>query len=151
MEFVDIWVNRRAIGHAYMQDDQLEGALTLRGNRRTRLDACERCPHERTVEAFAHRRSRDEHWPIVYCVDCFAITAGLDPLVHARRPRWKHDERNAVITRWTRAWPKRGRPALRRASTADRLARRRLGEELAMARERCEEPVDIVLDVVEVK
>ena len=110
MEFVDIWVNRRAIGHAYMQDDRLEGALTLRGNRRTRLDACERCPHERIVEAFAHRRSRDEHWPIVYCVDCFAITAGLDPLVHARRPRWKHDERNAVITRWTRAWPKRGRP-----------------------------------------
>ena len=105
-----MYVNRRPIGHAYMQDDQLEGALTLRGNRRTRLDGCARCPHERTVEAFAHRRSRDEHWPIVYCIDCFGIVAGLDPFVHARRPRWKHDDRNAVINRWTREWPKRGRP-----------------------------------------
>ncbi len=105
-----MYVNRRAIGHAYMLDDLLEGALTLRGKRRTRLDRCEACPHERTVEAFAHRRSRDEHWPIVYCIDCFAIIAGLDPLVHARRPRWKHDERNLVINRWTRDWPKRGRP-----------------------------------------
>jgi hypothetical protein len=110
VEFIDVYVNRRPIGHAYMQDDQLEGALTLRGNRRTRLDGCARCPHERTVEAFAHRRSRDEHWPIVYCIDCFGIVAGLDPFVHARRPRWKHDDRNAVINRWTREWPKRGRP-----------------------------------------
>ena len=38
------------------------------------------------------------------------IIAGLDPLVLARRPRWKHDERNEVISRWTREWPKRGRP-----------------------------------------
>ena len=105
-----MYVNRRAIGHAYMLDDLLEGALTLRGKRRTRLDRCEACPHERTVEAFAHRRSRDEHWPIVYCIDCFAIIAGLDPLVHAWRPRWKHDERNLVINRWTRDWPKPGRP-----------------------------------------
>ena len=64
----------------------------------------------RVVEAFAHRRSSDEHWPIAYCVDCFAIVAGVDPFVHARRPRWKHDERNMIINRWTREWPKRGRP-----------------------------------------
>ena len=42
VEFIDVYVNRRPIGHAYMQDDQLEGALTLRGNRRTRLDGCAR-------------------------------------------------------------------------------------------------------------
>ena len=88
-----------------MQDDRLEAAMTLRGKRRTRLAACAECPHERVVEAFAHRRSRDEHWPIVYCVDCFGILAGLD-----RRPRWKHDEQNQIINRWTRDWPKRGRP-----------------------------------------
>jgi hypothetical protein len=110
MELVDVYVSRRPIGRAYMRDDRLEGALTLRGERRTRRDADTNCPHERTVEAFAHRRSRDEHWPIVYCIDCFAIIAGLDPLVHTPRPRWKHDERNLVISRWMRNWPKRGRP-----------------------------------------
>jgi hypothetical protein len=110
VEFVDVYVNRRPIGHAYMRDDRLEGALTLRGRKRTRVSDCARCPHERVVRAFAHRRSRDEHWPIVYCVDCFAIVAGLDPLVRMRRPRWKYDERNVSIDRWTREWPKRGRP-----------------------------------------
>jgi hypothetical protein len=110
MELVDVYVNRRPIGQAYMQDDRIEGSLTLRGKRRRRRDDGVDCPHERVVEAFAHRRSRDEHWPIVYCIDCFAVIAGLDPLVHTARPRWKHDERNLVINRWTREWPKRGRP-----------------------------------------
>jgi hypothetical protein len=110
VELVDVYVNRRPIGYAYMQDDRLEAAMTLRGKRRTRLASCAKCPHERIVEAFAHRRSRDEHWPIAYCVDCFGILAGLDPFVHARRPRWKHDERNLTISKWTRQWPKRGRP-----------------------------------------
>lgn len=110
MELVDVYVNRRPIGRAYMLDDRLEPAVTMRGRRRTRLADCAPCPHERVVQAFAHRRSRDEHWPIVYCVDCFAIVAGLDPLVRERRPRWKYDERNVSIERWTREWPKRGRP-----------------------------------------
>ena len=110
MELVDVYVNRRPIGRAYMLDGRLEPAVTMRGRRRTRLADCARCPHERVVQAFAHRRSRDEHWPIVYCVDCFAIVAGLDPLVRERRPRWKYDERNVSIERWTREWPKRGRP-----------------------------------------
>jgi len=110
VELVDVYVNRRPIGHSYMQDDRLEAALTLRGMPRTRLAATTGCPHERVVEGFAHRRSRDEHWPIAYCLDCFAIVAGLDPLVRARRPRWKQDERNVVIGKWTREWPKRGRP-----------------------------------------
>jgi len=110
VEFVDVYVNRRPIGHAFMQDDRLEPVLTRRGERRARPSQCAGCAHERTVQAFAHRRSRDEHWPVAYCIDCFAIVAGLDPLVHARRPRWKHDERNEVISRWTREWPKRGRP-----------------------------------------
>ena len=110
MELVDVYVNRRPIGRAYMLDGRREPAETMRGRRRTRLADCARCPHERVVQAFAHRRSRDEHWPIVYCVDCFAIVAGLDPLVRERRPRWKYDERNVSIERWTREWPKRGRP-----------------------------------------
>ena len=110
MEFVDVFVNRRAVGHAYMRDDQLEGVLTPRGRRRTRLTDCEGCAHERVIGAFAHRRSRDEHWPIAYCLDCYAIVAGLDPLVRSRRPRWKFDEQNLVVARWTRDWPKRGRP-----------------------------------------
>ena len=110
MEFVDIYANKRALGYAYMRDDRLEGALTLRGRRRTRFSDCQRCPHERIVQAFAHRWSRDEHGPIAYCVDCFGIVAGLDPLVRARRPRWKFDEQNLIVARWTRQWPKRGRP-----------------------------------------
>jgi hypothetical protein len=110
VELVDVYVNRRPIGYTYMQDDRLEAAMTLRGKRRTRLASCAECPHERTVEAFAHRRSRDEHWPIAYCVDCFGIVAGLDPLVRARRPRWKFDEQNVIVAKWTREWPKRGRP-----------------------------------------
>lgn len=110
MELVDVYVNRRPIGHAYMKDDRLEAALTLRGRRRTRLTDCARCPHERVVRAFAHRRASDEHWPIAYCIDCFAIVAGVDPLVRKRLPRWKFDEENLVATRWAREWPKRGRP-----------------------------------------
>ena len=110
MEFVDVYVNRRPIGQASMRDDRLQGVLTLRGRPRTRLDGSAECPHERVVEAFAHRRSRDEHWPIAYCIDCFGIVAGLDPLVRGRRPRWKYDERNVSIDRWLREWPKAGRP-----------------------------------------
>ena len=103
-------VNRRAIGHAYMRDDRLEPAMTPRGRRRTRLSDCEGCVHGNVRPAFAHRRSRDEHWPIAYCLDCFAILAGIDPLVHRRLPRWKFDEQNLVVARWMRNWPKRGRP-----------------------------------------
>ena len=110
MELVDVYVNRRPIGHSHMRDDQLEAAVTLRGRPRTRLSECADCPHEHVVEAFAHRRSRDEHWPILYCTDCFAIVAGVDPLIRARRPRWKYDDRNVIIGRWTRQWPKPGRP-----------------------------------------
>jgi hypothetical protein len=110
VEFVDVIVNRRPIGHAYMRDDRLEPALTLRGKRRTRLSATENCPHETVRQAFAHRRSRDEHWPIVYCADCFRILAGLDPLVRQSVPRWKFHEQNLVVARWTRDWPKAGKP-----------------------------------------
>jgi hypothetical protein len=110
MEFVDVILKRRSIGHAYMRDDRLEPAMTLRGKRRTRLSVTEHCAHENVRQAFAHRRSRDEHWPIVYCTGCFAILAGLDPLVRRRLPRWKFDEQNLVVARWTRDWPKRGRP-----------------------------------------
>jgi len=93
-----------------MRDDRLEPAMTPRGKRRTRLADTQSCSHENVRQAFAHRRSRDEHWPIVYCVDCFRILAGLDPLVRAPRPRWKFDEQNLVVARWTRDWPKAGRP-----------------------------------------
>ncbi|HUG65410.1 MAG TPA: hypothetical protein VMK83_09355 [Gaiellaceae bacterium] len=110
MELVDVYVNRRAVGHSFMRDDRLEGAITPRGRRRTRVADCVACTHNAVVEAFAHRRSRDEHWPIAYCTDCFAIVAGLDPFVRARRPRWKFDEQNLIVNRWTREWPKRGRP-----------------------------------------
>jgi hypothetical protein len=110
VEFVDVILNRRPIGHAYMRDDRLEPVLTPRGKRRTRLSATESCPHENVRQAFAHRRSRDEHWPIVYCADCFAILAGLDPLVRRSLPRWKFDEQNLVVARWTRNWPKAGKP-----------------------------------------
>jgi hypothetical protein len=110
LEFVDVILNRRPIGHAYMRDDRLEPALTPRGKRRTRLSDTEKCPHEHVRQAFAHRRSRDEHWPIVYCTDCNAILAGLDPLVRRSVPRWKFDEQNRVVARWTRDWPKAGKP-----------------------------------------
>lgn len=110
MEHVDIYVNRRQFGYAVMSDDRLEGAITLRGRRRTRDSGTKGCPHERVVRAFAHRRSRDEHWPIAYCIDCFGLVAGLDPLVLERRPRWKYAEGNLAATRWRRQWPKRGRP-----------------------------------------
>jgi hypothetical protein len=110
VEFVDVYVNRQPFGHTYLKDERLEPAVTPRGRRRTRLADCRRCQHERVVRAFAHRRSTDEHWPIAYCVDCFAIVAGLDPLVRGDRPRWKFDERNQAIARWVREWPKRGRP-----------------------------------------
>jgi hypothetical protein len=110
VEFVDVYVNRRAIGQASMQDDRLLGSITMRGRPSVRPAESGRCPHERVVHAFAHRRSSDQHWPIAYCVDCFGVVAGVDPLVRASRPRWKHDERNLVIGRWAREWPKRGRP-----------------------------------------
>jgi hypothetical protein len=64
VEFVDVSVNRRPIGQASMQDDRLLGAITMRGRRGARPAERERCPHERVVHAFAHRRSSDQHWPI---------------------------------------------------------------------------------------
>jgi hypothetical protein len=110
VELVDVILNRRAIGHTYMRDDRLEPALTPRGKRRTRLSDTEKCSHESVKQAFAHRRSRDEHWPIVYCADCCAILAGLDPLVRRSLPRWKFHEQNLAVARWTRDWPKAGKP-----------------------------------------
>jgi hypothetical protein len=120
VEYVDVILNRRPIGHAYMRDDRLEPAMTPRGKRRTRLADTEACPHENVRQAFAHRRSRDEHWPIVYCADCYAILGGLDPLVRRQLPRWKFDEQNLVVARWTRDWPKAGRP--RSAAPPDEIA-----------------------------
>jgi len=109
MEFVDVYRRRRPIGHAFMNDDRLEPEITPRRPYRA---TCARaaCPHDRTAPGFAHRRSRDEHWPIVFCEGCLTILAGRDPLNRNGLPRWKHHERNRVAARWSRQWPKSGRP-----------------------------------------
>ena len=117
MEFVDVFVNRRAVGHAYMRDDHLEGVLTPRGSRRTRLTDCEGCAHERVIGAFAHRRSRDEHWPIAYCLDCYAIVAGLDPLVRV----------SASALEVRRAEPRRRKVDARLAEARSAASRRAAG------------------------
>ena len=111
MEYVDVYVNRRPVAHALMQDDCLEPWMTPRRSRAPRARDRQRCRHVRLAGAFAHRRSRDEHWPIVYCEDCLTILAGRDPLARSLQlPRWKFDERNVIAARWAREWPKRGRP-----------------------------------------
>jgi hypothetical protein len=110
MEIVDICVNRRTIARALLHDDCLEPALTPRGTRPPHPDVRKRCGHARRSEAFAYRRSRDEHWPISYCEDCQTVLAGHDPHVRLKRARWKLDPQNAAAARWAREWPKRGRP-----------------------------------------
>ena len=96
--------------------------MTPRGSRRTRLTDCEGCAHERVIGAFAHRRSRDEHWPIAYCLDCYAIVAGLDPLVRSRRPRWKFDEQNLVVAKLDARLAEARSAASRRAAGLDGVA-----------------------------
>jgi hypothetical protein len=120
MEIVDVYVNRRAIARALMHDDGLEPTLTLRRSRPPHPSVRLGCGHVRIARAFAYRRLRDEHWPVAYCVDCLTILAGRDPLARSKRPRWKLDERNVAIARWSREWPKRGRPRAERppASTS---------------------------------
>lgn len=110
MEIVDVSVNRRSIARALLHDDRLEPALTPRGVRPPHPDVRKRCAHARRGEAFAYRRSRDEHWPISYCEDCLTVLAGQDPLGRLKRPRSKLDPRNVAAARWAREWPKRGRP-----------------------------------------
>jgi hypothetical protein len=110
MEIVQLYVNRRAIGRVLMHDDRLESALTLRRVRPPHPRVRRTCAHARRAVVFAYRRSRDEHWPVAYCEDCLTILAGRDPLARAKRPRWRRDARHVAITRWTRAWPKPGRP-----------------------------------------
>ena len=111
------------------------GSLTVR-----------RCPHERVVQAFAHRRSRDEHWPIAYCVDCFGIVAGPRSVrpcsaapLEVRRAEPDRCEVDARVAET--------RPAeARRAAGRDRLARRGLAstqEGRAVRGQRLEDPVDV--------
>jgi hypothetical protein len=114
MEIVELYVNRRAIARALMHDDRLESALTLRRTRPPHPRVRRACRHARRAVAFAYRRSRDEHWPVAYCEDCLTILAGRDPLARAKRPRWRRDARNVAVARWTRAWPKPGRPRAER-------------------------------------
>lgn len=113
MEFVEILRDRRAIGQAFMLDDCLHPDVRLR---RRRFEARRReqrlsCPHLHVVDAFAYRRSRDEHWPVTFCDDCLQILAGRDPLLRlVKRPRWRFDEQNRIVRRWVRQWPRPGRP-----------------------------------------
>lgn len=105
-----MYVGRRAIARALMNDDRLEPSLIPRRSRPPHPSVRSTCPHTRRALAFAYRRSRDEHWPIAYCEDCLAILAGCDPLARSKRPRWKPDRRNVAAARWSREWPKRGLP-----------------------------------------
>ena len=109
-----MYVNRRAIARVLMHDDRLESALTLRRTRPPHPRVRRTCRHATHAVAFAYRRSRDEHWPVAYCEDCLTILAGRDPLARAKRPRWRRDARNTAVARWTRAWPKPGRPRAER-------------------------------------
>ena len=120
MEIAQVYVNRRAIARALMHDDRLESVLTLRRSRPPHPSKRRACRHTRWALAFAYRRSRDEHWPIAYCEDCLTILAGRDPLARSKRPRWRRDARNVAAARWSREWPKPGRPRGERppASTA---------------------------------
>ncbi len=110
MEFVNVYRNKHEVARAYMHDDLLQPSVTPRGKSRRDRDASEGCIHGRVVRAFAHRQSRDEHWPIAYCEECFSVLAGRDPLLRGRRPRSKSDARHVVDSRWKKQWPKRGRP-----------------------------------------
>lgn len=109
MELVQIYVNRRPIGRVLMQDDLLEPTVTLRASRPPPPSRRPACEHGRRTQAFAFRRSRDEHWPISYCEDCLTVLAGRDPLARWRRRR-KLREPDLAAAQWSRAWPKRGRP-----------------------------------------
>jgi hypothetical protein len=115
VEFVDIVKDRQLVAQASMRDDQLEPAIRPRRRRgSTAQSPVGPCAHDETVQAFAYRRSRDEHWPVSFCASCLAVLAGRDPLVKAgKRPRWKYDERNLAAARWSREWPKAGRPRTR--------------------------------------
>jgi len=85
VEFIDVYVNHRAIGHAYMQDDRLEGALTLRGERRTRLDGARAVPtNERS------RRSRTGDRATNTGRSCTAST------VSGSSPAWTHSSTRGV-------------------------------------------------------
>jgi hypothetical protein len=110
MEIVGIFVNRRTIARALMQDDQLESAMSPRGVRPPHPSARAACSHVRQARAFAYRRSRDEHWPVAYCEDCLTLVAGRDPLARSSKARSRRDGGKFVNARWSHDWPKRGRP-----------------------------------------
>lgn len=105
-----MYTGRRAVGRVLMHDDRLESSLTLRRSRPPHPRVRRACGHMRRALAFAYRRSRDEHWPVAYCQDCLTVLAGRDPLARAKRPRWRRDERSVAAARWSREWPKPGRP-----------------------------------------
>jgi hypothetical protein len=113
VEYVEIVKERRVIARGVMRDDCLEPELRARSRRSFSVEPGE-CDHPQVTQAFAYRRSRDEHWPVSFCDACLTLVAGRDPLVKAgRRPRWKYDERNVTAARWAREWPKSGRPRRR--------------------------------------
>jgi hypothetical protein len=114
VEYVDVVMDRRLVAQAPMRDDVLGPEVRLRRRRDGSAQPGASCAHEEVVHAFAYRRSRDEHWPLSFCTGCLAVLAGRDPLLRAgRRPRWKYDERNVAAARWSREWPKPGRPRTR--------------------------------------
>ena len=111
VEFVDIYVEKRPVAEAFILDDVLRPELKPRRPRGDAARAKTPCEHAHVIEAFAYRRSRDEHWPVSYCDDCLTIVEGRDPFSRlGKRPRWKYHEVNVRAARWAREWPKQGRP-----------------------------------------
>lgn len=117
LHLADVYVNRCRVAQTYY--DPSTGRLWsavwgTTGGAIGRQSAA--CAHEKIEDGFVYVEWLYEHWPLRFCRDCLAITAGRSPhaVVRARRP-WEYEPQDVIAAKWNERWPGKGRPRRKKA------------------------------------
>jgi len=120
VDHVDVFLDHRRVGVAFLELGELISPLDLRGpSAPTRKTLVRDCAHDEDARiiAYAYVRARDEHWPIEFCGKCGHVLNGLRPRSRGAsggESALRFDVEDVIAAKWRREWPKPGAPRRKR-------------------------------------
>lgn len=112
---VDIFVEGKRMGGAYLTEGRLSETVGRASTSTVPVVSPRDCEHTKVAQGFAYIDLRRIYWPVEACRDCRTILKGRSPYPEPpdRRP-WEFTEEDVIASRWSRQWPKYGRPRAKR-------------------------------------
>jgi len=112
---VDIYIDKRRMGGAYLDVGWLSETVSRASTSSDPVVRPRDCDHAETADGWAYTEYWNEHWPIRVCRTCRAILEGRCPGPKAPdRKSWEMDTEDVILAKWSKQWPRYGRPRAKR-------------------------------------